>query len=73
MFLYHYFPALLFIMLCLVNLLKDINDKIKCKIVIPIFILLSFIFFIIYYPVVSGIPTKSSYIDRLELFNSWIF
>jgi len=71
MFLYHYFPALLFIMLCLVNLLKDINKK--CKYIIPIFLIISLLFFIIYYPVISGIPTSSEYIDRLQLFNSWIF
>ena len=71
MFLYHYFPALLFIMLCLVNLLKDINKK--CKYIIPIFLIVSLLFFIIYYPVISGIPTSSEYIDRLQLFNSWIF
>ena len=73
MFLYHYFPALLFIMLCIVNLLKDINEKTKFKFIIPVFLVLSLAFFIIYYPVVSGIPTSRDYIDRLELFSSWTF
>lgn len=73
MFLYHYFPALLFIMLCLVNLLKDIYENTKFKFIIPIFLILSLSFFIIYYPVITGVPTSKEYIDRLELFNSWIF
>lgn len=73
MFLYHYFPALIISMLCLVNLLKDIYENTKFKIIIPIFLFLSLAFFIIYYPIITGIPTSREYIDKLELFNSWIF
>lgn len=73
MFLYHYFPALLFAILCLVNLLKDINEDYDCKYIIPIFLLLSIIFFIIYYPVVSGMPISREFVDKLDLFNLWCF
>lgn len=71
MFLYHYYPALIFVIIALVNLVYMLDKKIKYSSYIVI--LCSLIFFIIYFPVISGIVVKSDYLERLRLFSSWIF
>ncbi len=73
MFLYHYFPVLPFMMFGIVNLFKGIEEKYKINYIIPIYMIVVISFFIIYYPVVSGIETPVSYIEKLRLFDSWIF
>jgi len=71
MFLYHYYPALIFVIIALVNLVYMLDKKIKYSSYIVI--LCSLIFFIMYFPVISGIVVKSDYLERLRLFSSWIF
>ena len=73
MFLYHYFPALPILFLGIVYFLRDLECIYHCKRVIPIFLVCSFLFFAIYYPVVSGIEVPSGYLSNLELFDSWTF
>ena len=73
MFLYHYFPVLPFMMFGIVNLFKGIEEKYKINYLIPIYMLFVIAFFIMYYPVVSGIETPVSYIEKLRLFDTWIF
>ena len=73
MFLYHYFPVLPFMMLGIVNLFKSIEEKYKLKYLIPLYMIFVIAFFIIYYPVISGIETPVSYIEKLRIFNSWTF
>jgi len=73
MFLYHYFPVLPFLMLSIVLFFKDMNERFKLKLLIPTYLVLVILFFIIYYPVVSGIGINNNYIDSLKLFNSWYF
>ena len=73
MFLYHYFPVLPFMMLGIVNLFKSIEEKYKLKYLIPLYMIFVIAFFIIYYPVISGIETPVSYIEKLRTFDSWTF
>lgn len=73
MFLYHYYPVLPFVFLALVNFLKDIDENKKYKAVVPTLLVLSLIFFILYYPVVSGKRERIEYIDNLKIFESWYF
>lgn len=73
MFLYHYFPVLPFMMLGIVNLFKSIEEKYKLKYLIPLYMIFVIAFFIIYYPVISGIETPISYIEKLRIFDSWTF
>ena len=73
MFLYHYFPVLPFLYLLIINILKDIQEKLKLKSFVPIYILSILLFFITYFPVVSGIPIPKNYSNDLELFDSWYF
>lgn len=73
MFLYHYFPVLPFMMLGIVNLFKSIEEKYKLKYLIQLYMIFVIAFFIIYYPVISGIETPVSYIEKLRIFDSWTF
>lgn len=73
MFLYHYFPVVPFITLAVVKLLKDIEEKTKKTFIVPIYLTIVIGFFIIYYPVISGIPVSKYYIDSLKLLESWYF
>lgn len=73
MFLYHYFPVTPFIMLSVVKLIKDTEEKTKNTIIAPIYIILVATFFILYYPVISGLPANNQYIDALKLLRTWYF
>ncbi len=73
MFLYHYFPVLPFIMLAIAMFIKDIEEKTKCPQISYIYLALVIAFFIIYYPVVSGLPVSNNYLESLKLLPSWYF
>lgn len=73
MFLYHYFPALPFAMLSLTLLMKKIVDRFKVKWLPWVFLLLALIWFIIYYPIVSGLPISVELIEKLRLLTDWHF
>ena len=69
-FIYHYYPALIFVALSWAYVINKIIDK-KKWLVIGI-VLLHIILFCIYYPVLSGSWTSEEYARRLELFPSWM-
>lgn len=73
MFLYHYFPVLPFVMLMLVYGLKKITEKTKCMWIIPIFLGITFIVFLCFYPVVSGYPVSEAWINHLQWLPEWYF
>ncbi len=73
MFLYHYFSILPFIMLANVYTLDDIAKKFKSNFVIYFYLALVILFFIVYYPAVSGIYMPQKYFDFIKLFKSWTF
>ena len=73
MFLYHYFPVTPFMMLAIVGLFKDLEEKYKLKHLIPIYLFFVILFFIIYYPVISGNTVSLDYLNKIQLFKSWYF
>ena len=73
MFLYHYFPVLPFLFLGIISFLKDLTETLKWKWFIPLYFVFVILFFVIYYPVVSGIPFSYDYEQKLEIFDSWHF
>lgn len=73
MFMYHYFPVVPFMMLALVGLFKDVEEKLKLKYLIPIYMVFVVLFFIIYYPVITGNVVSTNYLDKIQLFKSWYF
>lgn len=71
MFLYHYFAIVPFIMLAVVYLLKTITEKIKNKVIIYTYLVFVVIFFIIYYPAISGIYMPKNYFEYIKIFPTW--
>lgn len=73
MFLYHFFPVLPFLMLLIIVSLKKIEGKTSITYITPVYLLAVLAFFLIYYPVISGLPMSKHYVDTLKLFSSWYF
>ena len=73
MFLYHYFPVVPFIILATVKVMFDLTKKLKKNYFIYIYLISASIFFIIYYPVISGKPITGDRINELQIFKSWYF
>ena len=73
MFMYHYFITLPFIMLAIVSFIRWITEKIKSDKVYYGYIALIIITFIIFYPVVSGMPVTSEYVESLRWLSGWYF
>ncbi|WP_250230128.1 phospholipid carrier-dependent glycosyltransferase [Anaeropeptidivorans aminofermentans] len=70
-YIYHYFPSVIFVAMMITYMFKDIinrKDKRFTHLYMAVFILL----FILFYPVLSGMPVDSSYVyNFLKWFNSW--
>lgn len=73
MFLYHYFPVLPFLFLGTVLSLKELTEEYHSKLIIPVYLFLGLLFFILYFPVISGQPVTYKYADWLKIFYSWYF
>ena len=73
MFLYHYFPTLPFIMLAIVAFIRWVTEKFKSNAIYYFYIAIVILFFILFYPVISGMLTSSEYIESLKWFSTWIF
>ena len=73
MFMYHFFIAVPFVMLGIVNIFKDISTKFKNYDLCLFYIVLVIITFIIFYPVTVGIQVPNEYIDSIKWLNSWTF
>ena len=72
MYLYHFFPVLPFFFMASIALFKDLEEY-NLKRVFTIYLLLSTIFFILYYPIVSGQEIEKNYTKSLQIYNSWYF
>jgi dolichyl-phosphate-mannose-protein mannosyltransferase len=73
MFLYHYFPVLPFMMLTICYFFTILNNKVKNNHLMYLFIISFILFFIFYYPAISGLIVNDSYLEGLKFLNTWIF
>lgn len=73
MFMYHYYITLPFVMFGVVYFIKWICEKAKNDKAYYIYITLIIVTFIIFYPIVSGMPIKGDYIEALKLLPKWYF
>lgn len=73
MFMYHFFPTLPFMMLGIVALIKWLTEKTKTNLIYIAYLLLIIVFFIYFYPVVSGKVISASAIETIRWFSNWIF
>lgn len=74
-FIYHYFPVLPFVILCSAYALNYVKNNIKHgKYFIIAYFAVTAILFVIFYPVLTGIPVENSYIMNFtRWFPSWSF
>ena len=73
-FIYHYFPFTPFIVLAIVYVMNILLKKDKKFITgIILYVALAIIVFFIYFPVLSGVPASSDYVEKLRIFRTWIF
>lgn len=74
-FIYHYFAMVPFLVLCLVYLMKTLNEEFKVRrIVNVIYMGAVFVLFVLFYPVLSGMVVDKDYVRYvLRWFGSWFF
>ncbi len=73
MFLYHFFPNLPFMILSLTGLIKYLDEKMHFSKGIYVYLGLIFIFFLLFYPVSTGMKVDASYVDFIRFLPSWYF
>ena len=73
MFIYHYFPVLPFLYLAITNFFYQINKNSKKDWLMLAYMLLVIVFFIVYYPIISGTTVSNDYVENTKLFDSWIY
>lgn len=73
-FIYHYFPSVPFVVLMIGYCMKKIVDwKPKLKAAMFVYTGLAVILFIMFYPVLTGIPVNVEYVKTyLKWFDSWV-
>lgn len=75
-FIYHYFPSVVFVVLMILFSLSKLRHRMKRKTFTALLFLYgasSFGLFLLYYPVLSGQPVASAFVDRfLRWFPSWV-
>lgn len=74
-FIYHYFTAIPFLMFMIVYVIKVLReDKVISKYVVLGYMIIVVILFIMFYPALTGMTVKETYIDNvLRWFGSWDF
>ena len=75
LFIYHFFAAVPFMILCLTCVFKIISDKLpKFKYAVFGYLLLVLFLFIMFYPILTGAVVSKSFVATyLRWFDSWIF
>lgn len=72
-FIYHYFPSILFTILMMGYVISLLLKRFpKSKTAITVYLVIAVICFIIFYPVVSGLPVPREYGFHLRLLDEWI-
>ena len=79
-FIYHYFPSVPFLALMIGYAFKNIGERTllrkKPKLfygAVTCYALAAFLLFLLFYPVLSGTPVSSQYVDSfLRWFDSWV-
>ena len=72
-FIYHYFPATIFGVLAIGYVINHLSENEKLKKHIWLYPVVVFAMFVIFFPVISGLPVSANYADALELLDTWYF
>ena len=73
MFMYHFFPTIIFIILAIVAFIKWLSEIVKNNSIYIIYIVIVIAVFLTFYPVTVGVKMPSDVIDSLKWLSSWIF
>lgn len=72
-FIYHYFPAILFIILMIGYTMNYINGHFKCgKRTITIYLGIVLVVFFLFFPLISGYPVSKEWGLNLRLLKDWV-
>lgn len=72
-FIYHYFPAILFVMLMIAYTLQHVTEKFPWgKKAATIYLAAAIICFFVFFPVISGVPVYKEYGLHLRWLKDWI-
>lgn len=73
-FIYHYFTAVPFMILMIVYAIKNLlEDGIIKKSTVWLYLGVVLVLFVMYYPVLTGLEVKRSFVDMLKIFSTWVF
>ncbi|MDR0287627.1 MAG: phospholipid carrier-dependent glycosyltransferase [Clostridiales bacterium] len=73
-FIYHYFSATPFLIIMIVYSIQQLMKKgVIAKSVVFVYLAAVLLMFILYFPVISGLPFNHNYIQNLRIFSSWVF
>ena len=74
MYIYHYFPTSVLMMLTIVYVFSKICDKKpKLGVLMPIFAIVFLFGFIYFYPVFSGMRVSYTYLESTKWISSWVY
>jgi dolichyl-phosphate-mannose--protein O-mannosyl transferase len=73
LFIYHYYPATPLLVLAIVAIMNQYWKGSNEKKVITLFFIASFVLFLSFYPIISGMYVPDSYIKYLRWFKGWSF
>lgn len=71
MFLYHYFPVIPFMILCIVQLIEDLEDRFDTKNISVVYAAIILLVFGFFYPVYSGLEIPLKYAQKMLWFKGW--
>ena len=72
-FIYHYFPAILFVILMIGYTMQYLMEHFKYgKRTITVYLGIVLVVFLIFFPVISGIPVSTEWGMKLRLLKDWI-
>lgn len=73
-FIYHYFSIIPFAILSVVYVIKELLDRYPdAKYLVYTYLVITAVFFVRFYPALSGMEVSRKYIEGLKWFKTWIF
>ena len=71
LFQYDYLLLMPYVLLIIVNLFRDLEEKNKTDYIIPIYLIIVLIVFMVYFPVSSGRNISNEYTENIKILNTW--
>lgn len=71
---YHFFTTVPFMILCIVYLIAYLKEKWpRSSYFIYGYLIITVVLFILFYPILSGLPISKTFVENLRWLKSWIF